>query len=348
MILGAGLLLATLGGLVVWAGTAAIDRRAFESMRQRGAVLARLLALACGESFDRARAGGLTPLLDEVTGAGDLVYVEIVDREGALQAQGGASGRRPVYAARGVPLAPGDRDDRIAGVSGEPLYIFTYPIVSGAPVRAAQAIVSQGGTWGEPSPVSPASGQPGDAGFGPKAAGAAPRREIAGAAGPEAGASLRPAMAAAGGVRVAFGAAALDDARRGFALQGSLFGLLVTLVGMLSAHMFARRLVTEPARTLAFTAELLARGDLTRRTGLRSADEIGAIGGEIDALSDRLEAVIGGMQDETRRVAGGLQTIEAAGTGVLSGTRGKREALAHVSRAAEAAAPAIKNPAPSG
>src|SRR2546426_12102736 len=80
MILGAGLLLATLGGLVVWAGTAAIDRRAFESMRQRGAVLARLLALACGGSVDRARAGGLTPPLDGGTGAGGLGYVRIVGR----------------------------------------------------------------------------------------------------------------------------------------------------------------------------------------------------------------------------------------------------------------------------
>ena len=40
IVLGTALVLAVFGALVVWAGAAAVDRLAFESMRQRGASLA--------------------------------------------------------------------------------------------------------------------------------------------------------------------------------------------------------------------------------------------------------------------------------------------------------------------
>src|SRR5207245_6695722 len=110
-----------------------------------------------------------------------------------------------------------------------------------------------------------------------------------------------------------------------------LLGLLVVLGGTLLAHLFTRHLVVGPAQRLALAAGRLARGDLTGRAGLRSADEIGAVGGEIDAFSDRLEAVIGGMQDETRRMAGALETIAASVSGGLSGTRDRHERLGRVS-----------------
>ncbi|MEK7799987.1 MAG: hypothetical protein AAB297_09190, partial [Acidobacteriota bacterium] len=184
LVLGAGLLLAALGAALVWAGTAAIDRRAFESMRQRGLFLARLVALAAGDTLETARSGGLVPLVDRLAGDPDLAYVEIVDRDGAVLATGGAEGRRPVYAARGVPLVPAGRDDRVRGVSGEPLYVFSFPIQVAAP--------------GEPP--FPGPDAPGGSGFGPRSAGAAPRG--AGAAGAR-------AHALTGEVRVAFSAAAL-------------------------------------------------------------------------------------------------------------------------------------------
>src|SRR6266571_4691232 len=344
IVLGAALLLAVLGALMVWAGAASVDRLGFESMRQRGASLARLLALASEQAIDRSGVGALKPLLDKVAGAGDLVYVEIVGRDGSVLAEGGASGSRPVYAARAVPLAPEGRDDRTLGESGAPLYIFTYPITGGTPGRAPSAITSERSAPGA-GPATPAAGGPGDYGLGPRSARAAPRRD-----GPAAAPDDAPARQTAvfpGEVRVAFAAAGLDEARRAFAWQVSLLGLLVALGGTLLAHVVTHRLVVAPARTLALAAERLARGDLTRRAGLRSADEIGALGGEIDALSDRLEAVIGGMQDETRRMAEALETIEASVSGVLSGTRDKRDSLDRVWRAAEATARSTRNVAQS-
>jgi len=342
LILGAGILLAGLGALVVWAGTCAIDRLGFESMRQRGAALARLLALASEQTPDRPGSTGARPLLEKIAGASDLVYVEIVDRNGTVVAEGGASGSRPVYASRGVPVAPEGRDDRTPGVSGEPLYIFSYPIPGGTPDRSTAAVVWETNAPGR-MPVPAVTGATGDYGLGPIAAGAAPRREGAGAS---AEADARPAPPL-GEIRVAFAAAGLDQARRAFAWQASLLGLLVTLVGMLLTDVAARRLIVGPAQTIVLAASRLARGDLTRRAGLRPVDEIGAIGGEIDAFSDRLEAVIGGMQDETRRMIEAMETIESSLTRVLAGTRDKRESLERVSRAAESTARSTRHVAQS-
>ncbi len=336
LILAAGLLLAGLGALVVWAGTCAVDRIGFESMRQRGAALARLLALASEQAVDRSASAG--PLLDKIAGASDLVYVEIVDRDGAILAEGGASGSRPVYASRGVPVAPQSRDDRTPGVSGEPLYIFSYPI-PGRSNRSAGAALSENAAT---SAAAPATGPTADYGLGPRAAGAASRRETSGASGESASRPGPP-----GEIRIAFAAAALDQARRAFAWQASLLGLLVALAGMLFAQVAARRLVLAPAQALVVAASRLARGDLTHRAGLRSVDEIGAIGGEIDAFSDRLEAVVGGMQDETRRMTEAMETIESSLAGVLAGTRDKRESLDRVSRAAESTARSTKHVAQS-
>lgn len=343
LVLGAGLLLAALSAALVWAGTAAIDRRAFESMRQRGLVLARLLALASGDTLEAARSGGLAPLVDRVAGDADLAYVEIVDRDGAVLAEGVSAGRRPVYATRGVPLAPGGRDDRVQGVSGEPLYVFSFPIQVTAPGRAPQAIAWQAGESGSDAPSSLKPGTRSDSGFGPRSAGAAPRG--AGAAGgpQDAGARAAGAPALLGEVRVAFSAAALDEARRAFAWQGSLLGLLVVFSGALLAHVAARRLIVGPAGAVARAAERLASGDLGQRAGLGAADEIGLIGGAVDALSDRLEALIGRMRDDSQRMEDVLQAIEASAGAVHSGTVGQQESLQRAVEVAESMARSIKN-----
>src|SRR4029077_4970269 len=140
LVLGTGFLLALLSAVLVLEGTSSIDRRAFASMRLRGIALARLLALASGESSDRSGAEGMKALLDRVTGDGELVYAEIVDREGVVVAEAGVPAARPVYAARFVaparpaagapslPRAPPARKHKIAGLGGEPLFLFTFPI----------------------------------------------------------------------------------------------------------------------------------------------------------------------------------------------------------------------------
>ncbi|MEK7284210.1 MAG: methyl-accepting chemotaxis protein, partial [Acidobacteriota bacterium] len=334
LVLGAGLLLAALGAALVWAGTAAIDRRAFESMRQRGLFLARLVALAAGDTLETARSGGLVPLVDRLAGDPDLAYVEIVDRDGAVLATGGAEGRRPVYAARGVPLVPAGRDDRVRGVSGEPLYVFSFPIQVAAPGRDPQAVAARAGEADPGEPPFPGPDAPGGSGFGPRSAGAAPRG--AGAAGAR-------AHALTGEVRVAFSAAALDEARRAFAWQGSLLGLLAVFGGALLTHVTARRLVVEPAGAVARVAGRLAAGELGQRAGLGTADEIGQIGSAVDALSERLEALIDRMRADSQRMGDALQTMETSSAAVHSGALGQQESLQRAVATAESMARSIKS-----
>jgi methyl-accepting chemotaxis protein len=241
--IGTGLLLGALGSILVLAGTSALDRRAFESMRQRGVVLARILALAAGETPERNGAGRLQPLLDLATGDGELVYAEIVDRDGLVVAASGAAGARPIYSARGLPLAPSDRGERIAGYGGEPLYVFTFPIDGRVRAPAPHAIASGETGPGPQAPPRAAQALPGRATLGPHPAGAAPR----GAWAVESSGVSADARGPLAEVRLAFSATPADEARRSFAWQGSLLGISAVLSGMLLARVLGRRLVLEPA-----------------------------------------------------------------------------------------------------
>ena len=328
LVLGAGLLIATLGAVLIWTGTTLIDRRAFESMRQRGLFLARLVALAGGDSLEKAGSAGLAAMVARLAGEGDLVHVDIVDRDGNLLAEGGSSGRRPVYATRGLPQVPAGRDDRVQGVSGEPLYVFIFPMR-----------IAAGGM----DPGAIASRVPEGSGFGPRPAGAASRGPGAAGSRDDAGASAARSPAQSGEVRVAFAAATLDDARRAFASEASLAVLFAVLAGTLLTHVAARRLVTEPAGTVARVARRLAAGDLEQRAGLESADEIGLVGGAIDALSERLEGLFSGMRSDTQRMDDALKTIETSVEDVHSGTAGQQESLQRAVAAAESMARSIKS-----
>jgi methyl-accepting chemotaxis protein len=326
LVLGAGLLIATLGAVLIWAGTTLIDRRAFESMRQRGLFLARLVALAGGESLEKSGSAGLAAMVARLAGEGDLVHVDIVDQDGNLLAEGGSSGRRPVYVTRGLPQVPAGRDDRVQGVSGEPLYVFIFPMRIAAGVMDPGAIASRG-------PVG--------SGFGPRPAGAASRGP--GGSRDDTGAIAARTPVQTGEVRVAFAAATLDDARRAFAWEASLAVLFAVLAGTLLTHVAARRLVTEPAGTVARVARRLADGDLEQRAGLESADEIGLVGGAIDALSERLEGLFAGMRSDTQRMDDALKSIETSVEGVRSGTAGQQESLQRAVAAAESMARSIKS-----
>src|SRR5262245_25770449 len=87
IVLGSGLLLLLLATVLVVSGTSAISRQGFDSMRRRGLAVARILALAAANSGDPQGAGRLRPLIDQIATDGDLVYVGIVDRDGAVVAE---------------------------------------------------------------------------------------------------------------------------------------------------------------------------------------------------------------------------------------------------------------------
>ena len=343
MVLGTGLLLGVLSAVLVLAGTSAIDRNAFASMRQRGIVLARILAIASGgESQERAGAERLKYLLDQVMGDGEMVHAEIVDREGVLVAEAGVAGIRPVYATRGLPLAPSDRADRIAGLGGEPLYLFTFPI-DGPGLRQAPPVNTAADSAPGPERLPrPTSGVIGDSVLGPRPAGAAPRGRPA--MGWESGPHAAPATGSLGDVRIAFAAAPVDEARRAFASQGALLGVLVVLSGMILAHALARRLVLRSDLGLAAIAAGPAAGHAGRPTvAPGGAGEISSIGHSIEALGERIEAAVLRARDESRQMGDVMRGIEASATAVLSGSASQEGSVQRAVASAESVTRSLRN-----
>jgi methyl-accepting chemotaxis protein len=340
LVLGTALLLGALSTTLVLTGTSAIDRQAFASMRQRGIALARFLAVAAEDSAEHAGADRLEALLRRLTGDGGPVYAGIVDRDGRVVAEAGAAGARPVYAARGLPMAPSDTGDRIAGLGGEPLYLFSFPISGRREVPAAPAIASGDG---RPEPRAPARATPGasgESGLWPRSAGAAPRAAAGTGENVAPGAVVRGSP---GEVRIAFAATPVDDARRAFAWQGSLLGIVVVLSGMLLAHVFARRLVLKPAEDLAAVVAGLAEGDLGRRAGASGASaEFAAIARAMNALGERLEGSIQCVRDESGQMEHVMRGLESSASAVLSGATSQEESVQRLVSSTESMARSLR------
>jgi methyl-accepting chemotaxis protein len=329
LVLAVGLLLAASSAGVIALCAATVHERDFETMRRRGVALARLLALAAGDALEEGRAGAVKPLLDGVAGDGDLVHVEVLDREGNVLAEGGAPGRRPVYALREgaarVPRAPLARGDRAADLLGEPLYIFTFP------VRRPAA-----GTLDYRSLPPPAEAT----GLGPASAVAAPRR---GGEGERARREPPPTARPLGEVRIAFAAAVIEEARRAFVWKASILSLLLVLGGMLFTHVAVRRQVTEPAARLQSAAGRIAAGDLTGFVERGAADEIGAIAGTLGRLSGNLQTTLAGMRDASGRLGEVLDSVKSGADGLLDGTLAQQESLRQIESAARAMSASIRN-----
>ena len=76
--------------------------------------------------------------------------------------------------------------------------------------------------------------------------------------------------------------------------HGRIFLLLFAVCAGLSYAI--ARILTRPLDKLAHTAQQLAAGDLSCRTGITSADEIGALAREFDAMAARQEEHVAALQ----------------------------------------------------
>src|SRR2546423_14609754 len=106
LVAGTGLLLGTLGAVLILSGTAGIERQAFGSMRQRGIALTRILALAAAGAEECCGSDRLKAVLEQVAGDGDLVYAGIVDRDGAVVLEAGGARGRPRFPGARLPVGP--------------------------------------------------------------------------------------------------------------------------------------------------------------------------------------------------------------------------------------------------
>lgn len=75
---------------------------------------------------------------------------------------------------------------------------------------------------------------------------------------------------------------------------GKIFAVLLAVCALLSYT--AARLLTRPLEKLAQTAQALAAGDLSCRSGITSRDEIGALAREFDAMAARQQEHITALQ----------------------------------------------------
>lgn len=89
---------------------------------------------------------------------------------------------------------------------------------------------------------------------------------------------------------------------------GALAGLaLVVLVLALASAPLARTLA-RPLERLAETARRLGEGDLSARTGLRGADEVGALGQAFDEMAERLTRLVASQRELLADVSHELRT----------------------------------------
>lgn len=104
---------------------------------------------------------------------------------------------------------------------------------------------------------------------------------------------------------------------------GKIFAALLAICALLSYT--AARLLTRPLDKLAQAAQALAAGDLARRSGVTSRDEIGALAREFDAMAARQQEHIAATVTLTD--SGCRLTVQDTGRGMPP------EALAHLTEA---------------
>ncbi|MEA2559691.1 MAG: hypothetical protein QOH06_1195 [Acidobacteriota bacterium] len=86
-------------------------------------------------------------------------------------------------------------------------------------------------------------------------------------------------------------------------IQRTLLVVAVTGLLAIAAGLFAAQWATRPLRLVGQTANAIAAGDMSRRVGLKQADEVGQMAAAFDAMADAL----GAKEAELRGYAGRLE-----------------------------------------
>ena len=313
--LAVGGVVGALAAILVTLGLSVFTEHTFQLMRQRGLILARMLALSGEDSLELGDERRLQRALERLTGEEGLVHVELVDAEGRVLTEIGNGNRPPQFALfdrpLGAPRAPIRRTDTVSGFLGEPLYIFSVPIIR----HEGEPLADEGRR------------RRGGSGFGPRSARAA--------TGP---ASSRTLL---GEIRMAFSPASVEEARRDLLFKGIGVSLMAILGSFLLTQVIARRYVSEPAARVAGMARRLAAGDLTGRVQSVADDEMGDVVDAFNAASDGLETMVSNVQGNSSRLEDVTEEIKAIADIVVAGTRSQQGSLERISAGAQTMAAAI-------
>jgi methyl-accepting chemotaxis protein len=295
-----------------------LSDHAFRLMRQRGLTLARILAATGEASLNGRGVDEMTAVFERLMAEQGLIHAELVDARGRVLAEMGMESRPPHYAlfdrGIGAPRAPVRRNDTVPGLLGEPLYVFSMPIVR----HDGDPVVGQTGPQARSTGVGPGT--------------------AAAASGSMVGTSRR----LMGEVRMAFSPASLQDARQDLLFKGAGIGLLAVLGSILLTQMVARHYVTEPASRIAGVALRLAEGDLTPRVETTAGDEIGAISDAFNRVGDALETMISRVRMSSTLHEEVVEEIKVIAGVVVAGTLSQQGSLKRISEAADTMAESIQ------
>jgi signal transduction histidine kinase len=265
----------TIGAVVLAAGVVA-ERVLVDSTAER-------LEIGAGLLGQRPRRGPPVTELDASQVArllgGQQTAVAIIDGTGRTLAS--ADNGAPAAVAD-VRLASGTYADIIATGSTVRRVVEIDEgrvLIVSAPIR----IVGQGA--GPGSPPGQGGSPPGRGGGPPFVP---PGRQGRGDATPIPDAD-GPAVAGNAIAQLTVSLAPVDESVGALRGQVAALGLVALLVG-LAITVLATRRATRPLERVTSAAGRLAGGDLSARTGLSGADEVGAVGLAFDAMAERLEA----------------------------------------------------------
>ena len=103
----------------------------------------------------------------------------------------------------------------------------------------------------------------------------------------------------------------------------------------LALGVYVTRMVTRPLRTVGGVIAAIAAGDLTRRSGVTSKDEIGEMASSLDVALDGLRDTLAGVGEIAQTVASAAEELSAANLQVAAGSEETSAQAGVVAAAAE-------------
>ena len=119
---------------------------------------------------------------------------------------------------------------------------------------------------------------------------------------------------------------------RGSLISDYIFvGLIALVVSFLFAF-FAAQLIIRPALDVAETAKLLAEGDLTQRTPVTTADEIGSLAEAFNAMAGNLERTLTKLQQSQSQLKSVFEIVGSRSRTVVERVDEQRTVVADTYR----------------
>ncbi len=101
----------------------------------------------------------------------------------------------------------------------------------------------------------------------------------------------------------------------------------VALVIAILLGMVGSKLITRPMLALAETAQVIAGGDLTRRSEIESEDEIGLLGGAFNAMAGNLEQTMKSFAQSQEKLKSVVDTVGSRSRSLMDGVDEQRSII---------------------